>query len=183
MGQFLPANCRNGLNDTVKVGDFAFGGVVFSVDKSRHHGLVCAKIDQARGILWSDGLTKTSDVEVIAKTTSTLNKLPVDNSVGVNGQSENTALKVCADYSISVDGILYNDWYLPSKEEVYQMFEKMSIIDETAINNGGTSFIQNNELSPTEFCNSPAWDQVFNYGYRDYEYKNSRFNVRAVRAF
>jgi hypothetical protein len=167
--QIIQANCSDELIDTVKIGDYAFGGVVFWVDNSGRHGLVCAIADQARGIMWKDGMGDRPDSEKTNKNGGTV--------------IENIASQVCKDYSVSVDGLQYDDWYFPSKDEVYRMFEKRSIIDNTAIKKGGSSFAQNNELSPTEFCNSPAWDQVFNYGYRDYDYKNSRFNVRAVSAF
>lgn len=154
MGQ--PITAQKGPQSLFKTGDYAFGGIVFWVDDSGQHGLVCAKSDQARGILWNEKVGNSDD---------------------------RLAEKVCSDYSVEVKGIVYDDWYLPSKEEVHRMFGNKKAIDKSAVKNGGSRFAENNELSPTEYCNNPAWDQEFNYAYKDYEYKNSKFNVRAVRTF
>src|SRR5690554_5634345 len=40
---------------TFSVGDFAQGGIVFWVDETGQHGLVCAKEDQSTGIQWYNG--------------------------------------------------------------------------------------------------------------------------------
>ena len=42
-----------------------------------------------------------------------------DGQVGYTGG----AAKVCNDYTITVNGIIYNDWFLPSKDELNQMYE------------------------------------------------------------
>lgn len=181
--QHLHATNLPDLIDSVRVGDYAFGGIVFLVDESGQHGLVCALKDQVRGIRWNDGIIDSLKLEPIKNSTNQVNKTTNNFIKEENTQSENLATKVCAEYSVSVNGVLFDDWYLPSKEEVYRMYENRTIIDKNAIKNGGSYFTTNNELSPTEFCNSPAWDQVFNYGYRNYDYKKSKINVRAVRAF
>jgi len=40
---------------TYSVGDFAQGGIVFWVDETGQHGLVCAKVDQSADIRWYAG--------------------------------------------------------------------------------------------------------------------------------
>ncbi|MCO5232762.1 MAG: hypothetical protein M9888_03360 [Chitinophagales bacterium] len=42
---------------TYSVGDFAHGGIVFWVDETGQHGLVCAKEDQSTGIQWHNDLS------------------------------------------------------------------------------------------------------------------------------
>ena len=147
------------LTDNIKIGDFRYGGIVFKVDPSGQHGLVCSKSDQVRGIHWNDGQIQN------------------------NNNSENLATKVCNEYSTEEGGVIYNDWYLPSREELNLIYTSKIIIDSTAMSHSGSAFAENNELSPTEYCNSPSWDQIFNYGYKNYDYKNTVFNVRAIRAF
>jgi hypothetical protein len=149
LAKSLQASALNDSNDSVRLGDYIYGGIVFWIDASGQHGLICSKSDQAVGILWS----------------------------------ENLANSVCKEYSVTEGGKKYDDWYLPSKEELFKIYTNFGIIDKTASANGGSAFVINNELSPTEYCNSPAWDQIFNYGYQDYDYKNSKFNVRAIRSF
>jgi len=46
---------------TYSVGDFAHGGIIFWVDETVQHGLVCAKTDQSTGVRWyagTDGKTQ-----------------------------------------------------------------------------------------------------------------------------
>ena len=37
-------------------------------------------------------------------------------------ESGNFAAKVCADYSVTVGGVTYGDWYLPSQYELNLLF-------------------------------------------------------------
>jgi hypothetical protein len=149
LGKCLLAGEIKDPPDKIRLGDFIYGGVVFWIDSSGQHGLICSKSDQAAGILWS----------------------------------ENIAMNVCKEYSVTEGGKKYDDWYLPSKEEMFKVYTNSGIIDKSATANGGSAFVVNNELSPTEYCNSPSWDQIFKYGYQDYDYKKSKFNVRAIRSF
>ena len=169
--------------DTVRIGDFAFGGIVFWIDETGQHGLVCSKTDQISGIFWHDMVSHTDNQEENDKITNLENETSTNIRDKKSGQPENLATQVCFEYSVNEEGVLYKDWYLPSKEEVCNIYKNRDVIERSAIKNGGSLFTPNNELSPTEFCNSPSWDQVFNYGYQNYEYKKSKFNVRAVRAF
>ncbi len=169
-GQTLLGQGTEIQHKAIQVGDYAFGGLVLFVDSTGQHGLVCAITDQISGIFWDDKLNESGIY-------------PVQSSVLPSGSSENLAEKVCSDYSVKEGEIMYDDWTLPSKEEVRYMYENKLVIDKCAVTHGGASFRNNDELSPTEYCNNPAWDQVFNYGYRDYEYKKSKFNVRAIRRF
>ena len=172
LGNTLLANEFRNSTDSVKIGDFAFGGIVFKVDPRGQHGLVCSKVDQAKGIHWNDEIPKITDRQ-FASTGQAILKFNPDN----------LATQVCTRYSVTEGGVTYNDWYLPTKEELYLIYLNKAKIDSTAFSNHGTIFESNYELSPTEFCNSPAWDQEFNYGYQDYDYKKSILNIRAIRWF
>lgn len=161
---FSSYNSASGFQDsgTLKVGDFAYGGVVFYIDKSSQHGFVCSKEDLATGILFKDEASIT------------------DNGKKVR---VNLASNLCTEYSIAEDGVLFDDWRLPTKDELFIIYQNKDIIEKTALKHGGAAFQTNPDLSPSEFCNSPSWDQEFNYGFADYEYRKMKFNVRAVRAF
>lgn len=148
--------------DSLKVGNFIHGGVIFYLDKSKQHGLVCSIEDQAKGILFKDEATV------------------IENGKKVQ---LNLATHLCTEYSRTEDGELYDDWRLPTKDELFLIFQNKDIIEKTAVKHGGSVFQNNTDLSPSEFCNSPSWDQEFNYGYQDYEYRKMKFNVRAIRSF
>jgi hypothetical protein len=183
IGNSLLANEFQNSNGTYKIGDFAFGGIVFKVDSRGQHGLVCSIADQAKGIHWNDGIAETTGKQAVSTGPAILKETANDNKFKNVNNSDNLATQVCVHYSVTEGGVTYNDWYLPTKKELYLIYLNKAKIDSTAIVNHGTIFESNYELSPTEFCNSPAWDQEFNYGYQDYDYKKSILNVRAIRMF
>ena len=84
------------------------------------------------------------------------------------------AKSYCADYTVTVGGNTYNDWYLPSKDELNQLY-----VNQAAI--GG--FVDDYYWSSTETDNGIAWVQFF---FNGDQYDYNRYNpilVRAVRAF
>jgi len=66
-----------------------------------------------------------------------------------------------------------DDWFLPSREELNQMYIQRSHVGITA---GGF-------WSSSQGNNAGAWDQVFSSGNQFNVNKNSYYNVRAIRAF
>ena len=64
------------------------------------------------------------------------------NTTAMMGQAGYTggAAKVCNDYSITVNEITYSDWFLPSKDELNQMYENKAAINSAAAANSGSNF-------------------------------------------
>jgi hypothetical protein len=91
-----------------------------------------------------------------------------DNPVGV------FAAKVCADYSVTVDGVTYGDWYLPSKHELTLLFYQKDNVG---------SFANNYYWSSTEFSSLTAWCQNFSNGISNNQNKSLPYTVRAIRSF
>ena len=77
-------------------------------------------------------------------------------------------------YTMTVNGVVYGDWFLPSKGELNQMY-----VNRTAI--GGFDGIYYWSSSESNF--SDAWLQVFITGNRPHGGKDNEFYVRPVRAF
>ena len=97
---------------------------------------------------------------------------------------EGGAAQVCDDYSMPADGIMYNDWFLPSKDELNKMYLKMTNINNIALLNGGSNFADPYLYwSSTESGSDFAWDHDFIYDKQKEPSKNRKFPVRAVRAF
>lgn len=84
------------------------------------------------------------------------------------------AATACNEYSVTVDGVTYGDWYLPSKFELNLLY-----LQKVAV--GG--FASNVYWSSTESGNLRAWDQYFLNGGTIDDTKNFNYNVRAVRTF
>jgi len=170
---------------TYEVGDFAHGGIVFWVDESAQHGLVCAKTNQGSAIKWFAGTfgnTQSKDDGLYSGKINTATILIYTNIVvGNNGGSY--AAKLCNDLQLTENGVTYGDWFLPSKYELNLMFLNKTTINATATANGGANFVNNVYWTSTEQNDSNAWIQDFSNGNQSSILKNFDNNVRAIRAF
>jgi hypothetical protein len=82
------------------------------------------------------------------------------------------AAKACADYAYGG----YNDWILPSKDELNEMYTQLK-------QQGLGSFGNTPYWSSSENSNDSAWVQHFNNGTQEIYIKNNTLPVRAVRVF
>lgn len=133
-------------------------------------GLVCAKTDQDQSS-WQPASGDFASIEATGTAVGTgqTNTTKTTDRYG----AENYAAKICDNYS--VDG--YNDWFLPSKDELDLMYENLHT---ASIGNFQNDFY----WSSTEDDKDDAWLQDFGSN-RDqyYDTKSAVHNVRAVRAF
>ena len=168
------------------VGDFVQGGIVFWVDESGKHGLVCAKEDQSSEYWSWIGGTTDLGVHGDGPFAGEMNTMIIIANQGgeVSGDPNNYAARICADLMITENSYTYGDWYLPSKEELNMMYLTKIIIDAIATVNGGSAFTTNEYWSSTENSTYSAFSQSFSSGT---QYTKSKINyelyVRAVRAF
>ena len=168
----------------VTIGDFRNGGVVFYIDSNDNtHGLVCAISNQSTGIQWYNGIDTTTGAQGIAIGTGTANTTAIINSQGA------TATDYAAGLAKAYTGGGYNDWFLPSQEELQELYKYKSIIDSSSIANGGSGFV-NNEL----YWSSTEYDQddtqaIWQYfdpngtGGTGFSSKDNTYYIRAIRAF
>ena len=171
-----------------QIGDFAQGGIVFWLDETGEHGLVCAKLDQNGGnvIRWAAGTSTYTMARGDGLYAGGLNTAIIIANQGY-GDGSTYAARICNELQITEGGKTYGDWYLPSKEELNLMYQNRAIIDSTATTNGGSSFSSLSYWSSTEgvylTLNNLAWFQ-YNDGLQDMGNKESdQFLVRAVRTF
>ena len=175
-----------------QIGDYRDGGIVFYIasppvdlddDGDLDTGLVCAIQDHPNTIAWIlGGSTQTT---ANGGTSASIGQGQT-NTTAMMGQAGYTggAAKVCNDYTITVNGIIYNDWFLPSLNELNQMYTNKATINTTAAANSGSNFSTNEYWSSTENYFSHAWIQDFYDGSQYSFYKNTtNVSVRAVRAF
>ena len=175
------------------VGDYAQGGVVIWVDASGQHGLISA-IEESSSLKWSAGTTSAYNLRTMATGdgmySGAMNTAIILSAQG-EGEGDDYAALVCAEYQKTDNGITYGDWYLPSKYELNIVFNNRTIIESVSIANGGSGFAAMSDMyywSSTEASQSNAWLQNFN------ETSNNQYNfiakhastgyaIRAVRSF
>ena len=167
-----------------QVGDFHQGGVVFYIFESgdtgyiagETHGLIAAVEDQSSSIQWYNGSYTTTGAIGTAVGTGSAN---TDAIIASQGATETS---YAAGLARAYTGGAYTDWFLPSKDELNQMYLNKSTINTTASANSGNNF-SNYYWSSTENSSSNAWIQGFSVGNQGLGGKDFTYNVRAVRAF
>ena len=130
--QYFESNLWHNTDGTPTIGEFKFGGIVFYVDGTGNHGLVCATSDQSDGIQWYNGTNTTTGAVGTAIGTGKNN-----TSIIINNQGEGMyAAKIC--YDLILNG--FDDWFLPSVYEFFELCYNKEIINATALVNGGGIF-------------------------------------------
>jgi len=156
------------------IGEIYGGGIVFYVYDGGQHGLIAATADQSTGIRWHGGTytntrARADGIGAGLKNTAIIiaNQGPVDGNA--------FAATVCNEYSVTVSGVTYGDWYLPSKHELNLLYLQKTVV-------GG--FTNTYYWSSSESNNGNAWYQYFINGNQfNYFTKYTTYYVRAVRAF
>ena len=96
-----------------------------------------------------------------------------------------SAARLCIEYVVKEDNVVYDDWFLPSKDELNKLFLNKELIG---------NFQGDGYWSSTEEDQDGAWRQSFYNGYQNYGNKRSEGiegaasgyygrHVRAIRTF
>jgi hypothetical protein len=153
-----------------KVGDTGpAGGIVFYVTALGNHGLEAAPVDlnSGAGAEWGCRYTPITGADGTAIGTgvqNTANILAECTELGI-------AAKLADDYGLNG----YDDWFLPSKNELNEMYINRGVVG------GFASYFY---WSSSQSDSSLAWGQNFDGGFQNgYSSKYVTLRVRAVRAF
>ena len=167
------------------VGDFAQGGIVFWVDETGRHGLVCVKTDQATDVRWYAGTYGSTYARGDGPFSGEMNtSIIIASQVAIGNDGNPYAARLCAELQVTEGGKTYGNWYLPSKEELNQMYINRVIIGTTATANGGIALSNAFYWSSTESDSNYVWAQSFTDSYQGLYTKNVVvFHTRAIRAF
>jgi hypothetical protein len=156
------------------IGERYGGGIVFYVYDNGQHGLIAATVDQSTGIPWYNGTYRYTGTTGDGLNAGAMNTALIVATQMADNQAGNFAAKVCADYSVTVSGITYGDWYLPSKYELNLLYLQKTIV-------GG--FSSNFYWSSSEYDANYTWIQNFTSGHQTFGTKIFTYPVRSVRAF
>lgn len=160
----------------ISIGDYVAGGIVFYLDGAGG-GMVCAISDQSTAADWGCEGTEISGADGTAIGTGIQNTLDIVAGCATPG----IAAHICD--TLTLNG--YNDWSLPSKDGLHEMFLNNAIINGTAMANGGSAFAYAYYCSSSEASGISAWFQYMQPGVdvQTLSNKSGPHRVRAVRAF
>jgi hypothetical protein len=156
----------------LSIGSSYAGGIVFDLDSSGQHGLVCAPSNQGN-FQW--GCFGTG----IPNTSTAVGTGATNTAYIVAGCAQRPiAASVCAD--LVLNG--YSDWYLPSLGEMQLMNSRLHLQGLGGF--GGGWYWSSSMWSSSQYSPTSAWGLYFYNGdVFSYFSKNDYLQVRAVRAF
>ena len=178
----LVSGCKKEEKDTgIKIGDSYQGGIIFWVlqpgnpgyDSKVKHGLIAAPSDQSTGATWSNGTYIITGATAMGLGTGNAN---TNTIVSVQGEG-NYAAKLC--YDLVLNG--YDDWYLPSTNELYFLF---NFIQDTSPPLSRIDYWSSSEMGINLQKNAAVnWIVGKDNGGMFAGDKNQACRVRAVRSF
>jgi hypothetical protein len=169
------------VNDPPAIGDTYQGGIIFYLDGSGG-GLISALSDQSSGIRWNNGINTTTGATGTAIGTGSSNTGLIIASQGGTAGSYTYAAGICADYTVDDGGVTYDDWFLPSLDELNEMYQNIGQGNTSGSGNVG-GFSGSNYWSSTEIATNGAHELYFSSGNSYGNSKAETVDVRAVRAF
>ena len=157
-------NRQNSLGTVVvatNVGDELGGGLVYWVSDNKQHGLIASKVnagspveqwgpevalDLVVGTNQAMGSGASNTEKIVAKMADYRSRWSEWNSVIV-------AAEYCVGHSVTEDDLTYTDWFLPSLEELTELFK---------VKGADKSFISaNNYWTSSEHPDGPGWSAFY----------------------
>lgn len=159
------------------IGDFHEGGIIFYLDTTGEHGLVCDIIDRGFDIEWGCPTASGFGAEGLEIGTGAQNTIDIVNRCN----TPNIAATLCDE--LEQNG--FDDWFLPSKDELDALYQHLEIVNEAALEQEGGGLLYNGEFywSSSHEISNKVWVQYFRDGYQKSELKDDKNAVRAIRAF
>jgi hypothetical protein len=162
---------KSSANDLIFIGAHYQGGIIFWIDSTGKHGLIAALKDYKNSIKWA------SEHE------SVFNNI-TDESIGAGEENTKEIIKTlrrgtyaalaCHKLEVGV----YDDWFLPSKGELHEMFVQRNVIGNLL----GFNYWSSTE-STGSIIGTYAWAQNMVFDSQVEFLKNSTLAIRAIRRF
>jgi len=150
------------------IGESYGGGIIFKIDYSGCHGLISATNNQSESAQWyTDNVTPAVGGTLSGMMTGSYNTTLIDNYYSTSG----IAAEICQNLSLGG----YDNWFLPSKDELNEMYMLKDVIGFTAIA----------YWSSTEVDLAKVWTQHLGTGAQSSNTNKTTANirVRCIRSF
>lgn len=154
------------------IGESYAGGIIFYLDATGNHGLVCATQDQGSAAWGCEGTLIYTSKAVGAGAQNTA-------AIVAGCNETNTAAKICDNLALNT----YNDWYLPSIDELGLMYSNLYI---NGLGNLSGSYTSSSEAGydQTQTSNNYYFKGFYSWSnYTSDTNKNNGQNIRAIRSF
>lgn len=167
------------------IGKYYEDGVIFYIDSTGEHGLLCATSDST---IWDGG---GGNPILIYTTWSGAGLSFVGGTeTGIGTGLSNTILLVneyapfdCAAMWCYEASDPNHPWFLPSRDELVEMYQNRELIDATSIAYGGTAFRPEDYWSSSEFAGGQAWIVAFSNGSVAEQFITIELYARSIRSF
>ncbi len=165
-----------GTTTQLVIGDFHEGGVIFYLDETGESGLISSVADQGFDI--EMGCPNAIDFGAKGLKIGTGAQNTMDILVGCDTQG------IAADLCDTYENDGYDDWFLPSKDELDALYQQRDIVNETALDNEGDIFRSGQYWSSSFDSENTVWYQNFDAGNQSTVRKDAVSNyVRAIKSF
>lgn len=148
------------------IGERFGGGIIFALNSSKTRGLIADTVDFPT-CAWWNGTYLATGATGKAIGTGIANTRKIVSAQGVSG---NYAAIYCSKSKRSG----YTDWFLPSKDELNELYKQKNVV-------GG--FADFTYWSSSENGNFLAETQDFSFGFQGTNPKDFVYYVRAIRIF
>ena len=166
----LGYDCEGNISEYV-LGMEAEGGIVFYIDETGLHGLVAA-MEDIGPFAWGCQEMSISNADEQAIGTG------LQNSLDILAQCSETP--IASSEALDFENEDYSDWYLPSFDEVQEMYYK---IGQGSTNGNKGNFSNSWYWTSSQANEDIAWSFSFSNGTAFNFYKTSIFNIRPIRSF
>ena len=103
-------------------------------------------IVKSENIHWSN-VRNGTNADHFSGATSTFDGSYNTNKIINQDGHESSAAQVASDISRTVDGVTYNDWYLPTPVQLGNLYNLMSVLDPVIENQGGSKLRKDHEFA------------------------------------
>lgn len=156
-----------------QIGDNFGGGIVFYVDNTGQHGLIAAHSDLLNAS-WDKG--SSSGTQATSPSNGVSNTNWIINQYGAGDY----AARNCRSYLGNNPMALYNDFYLPSKDELNKLYQQKNVVSlDNRLYWSSSEYTGTQQTQNYKF----AWAQDMSNGQQSYQLKFQSFGVRPIRAF